>query len=127
MRETLKLDQPLLVNGENRTELQYDALEITAEQYLECCQRAVEKNKSKTISLKAKENDYALHFYLGCAAVIAVNPEISFEDMERIKGFDTLKLTDIGWLFILRKSGEHSQENNFDEQSENTAEFSTAE
>ena len=127
MSKTLILDQPLLVNGEQRKELKYNPLEITADQFLEACQRAALRDKSSTVSFKQKENDYALHLYLGMAAVIAANPEISFEDLERVQGYDTLKLTDIGWLFILRTSGATSEENSSDVPSENTAEFSTQE
>lgn len=127
MKKTLTLDQPLLVNGEMRKELEYNPLEITADQFLEACQRAALRDKGATVSLKQKENDYALHMYLGMSAVIACNPEISFEDLERVKGYDTLKFTDIGWLFILRTSGGHSEESNSDVPLENTAELSTQE
>ena len=125
MNKKITLDQPIMINGVNRKEFSYDAEEITSEMFIECCQRAAANGKF-TVNLKQKENDYVLHMYLGMAAVIAVNPDISFEDLERVKGFDTLKFTDVGWLFILRQSGEHSTENNFDGPSENTAEFSTA-
>lgn len=125
MGKKVTLDQPIMINGVQRQEFRYDAEEITAEQFIECCQRAAEKSNNSKVNLKQKENDYVLHMYLGMAAIIAVNPEISFEDLERVKGFDTLKFTDIGWLFILRQSGAHSTENNSDEPSENTAEFST--
>lgn len=124
MKDTIILDQPLLVNGKEYTELTYDASEITADQFSEACSRSADLNKSKTLTVKLKENDYALHMYLGFAAVIAVNPEISIEDMERIKGIDIFQLTDVGMLFTLRKLGGHSKENNSDEQSETTAEFS---
>ena len=125
MNKTLTLDSPILINGKKVNEFEYNADEITTEAFLEACQKAAANDKSKTVSLKQKENDYVLHMYLGMAAVIAVNPEISFEDLERVKGFDTLKFTDIGWLFILRQSGETSKENNSVAPSENTAESST--
>lgn len=125
MKKTLKLDAPLLINGKKREEFEYDAMEITSEQFLDACQRASSMDQSKTVSMKIKENDYALHFYIGCAAIIACNPEISFEDFEQMKGYDTLKVSDIGFLFMLRKSGEPSKENNSDAQLGNTAEPST--
>lgn len=124
-RKKITLSSPLLVNGKERTEFEYDAQEITAEQFIEACQKAASMDKARTISLKAKENDYALHLYLGFYAIIAVNPEVSVEDLERVKGFDTLAIADIGWLFTLRKSGEISEESNSDEQSDNTAKLST--
>ena len=39
MRKTLKLVHPLLVNGQELTELDYDAEEIDAVQYSIACQR----------------------------------------------------------------------------------------
>ena len=77
--------------------------------------------------LKQKENDYALHMYLGYEAIIACNPEIDYEDLKRASGFDVLSFTDIGWLFIMRTPGAASKENNSDVQSENSEELSTQE
>lgn len=87
-------------------------MEITAAQFSEACARSSAINKSKSFSFKMRENDYALHLYLGMFAVIAVNPSIDISDLERIKGFDVLKLTDIGMLFTYRRSGATSEENN---------------
>lgn len=125
MNKTLKLDKPLKINGKMREEFEYDATAITAEQFLEACQRASSMDQSKTVSMKIKENDYALHLYLGCAAIIACNPEISFEDFEQLEGYDTLKVTDIGFLFTLRKSGEPSKESISDAPLETTADTFT--
>ena len=72
-----------------------------------------------------RENDYALHLYLGMFAVIAVNPGIDIIDLERIKGFDVLKLTDIGMLFTYRRSEATSEQKPSAEPSESTAEHST--
>lgn len=116
MRNTLKLNNPLLVNGKEYTELEYDALKITAEQFVEASTRSAALDKNRSITFKMKENDYAFHQYLGFMAVIACNPEISVEDLERLTGYDVLNLVDIGTLFIYRKSGVISEENNSDEQ-----------
>lgn len=125
MKKTLILDIPVLINGKERKEFDHDAQEINTELFLEACRRAEEANYSKVVSFKQKENETILHMYLGMAAVIAVNPDISFEDLSRVKGFDILKFADIGWFFILRTSEEASKENNSDGRSENTAEHST--
>lgn len=126
MIEKLKLDTPLLVNGKKYEELEYDTSEITAMQFSEACMKASEMSKNTTsISFKLKENDYALHLYLGFMAVIAVNPEIDLKDLERIKGLDTLKFTDIGMLFIYRKSGGTSQESDSENSCETTPDTST--
>lgn len=124
MINTLVLDTPIKINGKEVTELTYDPLEITAEQFSIACAKSAAIDKSRAMTVKVKENDYALHLYLGMMAVIAVNPEISVEDLERIKGFDVLDLTNIGTFFIYRRSAEPSEESNSEEQSETTADTS---
>lgn len=124
-KKTLKLDEPILIDGKEVSELTYDPMEITAAQFSEACARSSAINKSKSFSFKMRENDYALHLYLGMFAVIAVNPGIDISDLERIKGFDVLSLTDIGMLFTYRRSGATSEENISEEPSENTADSST--
>lgn len=116
MKKTLTLDSAIKINGKDITELTYDAQEITAGQFSEACARSASLDKTKSFSFKMRENDYALHLYLGMMAIIAVNPDIDISDLERVKGFDTLKIADIGMLFILRRSGETSEANSSDEQ-----------
>lgn len=124
--QTLKLIHPLLVNGQELTELTYNAQEITAMQFTEAASRSAALSKKNTsVTLKFRENDYSLHLYLGFMAIIAVNPQIDISDLERIKGTDILNISDIGQTFTLRIAGARSEENNSAEQSENTAEFST--
>ena len=103
----------------------YDPTEITAEQFSIACAKSAALDKARAMTFKVKENDYALHLYLGMMAVIAVNPEIDISDLERIKGFDILDLTNIGTFFILRKSAEPSEVSNSEKPSESTADSST--
>lgn len=124
-KNTLVLDNPILINNELVKELTYDPQEITADQFSIACAKSAAIDKSKTFSLKMKENDYALHMYLGMMAIIAINPHIDVSDLERIKGFDILSLTNIGTFFTLRRQAEPSKENSSDERSENTASTST--
>lgn len=119
-RNMLTLETPITINGKQVKELTYDPSEITAAQFSEACARSSAIDKTKSFSFKFKENDYALHLYLGFMSVIAVNPDIDITDLERIKGFDTLALTDIGMFFTLRRSGATSEESSSDGQSENT-------
>ncbi|MGI6156275.1 MAG: early nodulin 20 (N-20) [Enterococcus lemanii] len=121
-KKILTLDNPIAINGKQVSELSYDPMEITAVQFSEACVRSSAIDKAKAFNFKFKENDYALHLYLGMMAVIAVNPEIDISDLERLKGFDTLRLTDIGMLFTLRRSAGASVENSSEEQSENMPE-----
>ena len=125
-KKVLKLEEPISINGKMVSELSYDPMEITAAQFSEACARSSAIDKSKSFSFKMRENDYALHLYLGMFAVIAVNPEIDVSDLERIKGFDVLRLTDIGMLFTYRRSGATSVESDSEKQSETTAESSIA-
>lgn len=119
-KNTLVLDNPILINGKEVKELTYDPQEITAEQFSIACAKAASMEKTKTLTLKVKENDHALHMYLGMMAIIAVNPEIDVSDLERIKGFDILDVTNIGTFFILRRQAEPSEETRSGEPSETT-------
>ena len=125
-KHTLVLENPILINNEMVKELTYDPQEITAEHFSIACAKSASIEKSKTFTLKMKENDYALHLYLGMMAIIAINPGIDVSDLERIKGFDVLSLTNIGAFFTLRRQAVPSEESSSDEQSENTASTSTA-
>lgn len=116
MSKKIILQEPITINGKQVTELTYDPMEITAQQFSEACARSAAIDKNKTFTFKLRENDYALHLYLGMMAIIAVNPEIDVADLERIKGFDVLAITDIGMLFTLRRSVATSEESNSEEQ-----------
>lgn len=120
-KHTLTLDNPILINGKAVKELTYDPQEITAEQFSIACAKAASMEKTKTLTLKVKENDHALHMYLGMMAIIAVNPDIDVSDLERIKGFDILSITNIGTFFILRRQAVPSEETPSGEHSEATA------
>lgn len=116
MNNKITLQEPITINGKTITELTYDPLEITAHQFSEACARSSAIDKNKSFSFKMRENDYALHLYLGMMAIIAVNPDIDITDLERIKGFDVLAIADIGMLFTLRRSAATSEESNSEEQ-----------
>lgn len=109
-KHTLILDNPITINGAEVKELTYDPQEITAEQFSMACAKSAALDKTKSFTFKAKENDYSLHLYLGMMAVIAVNPAIDVSDLERIKGFDVLDLTNIGTFFIMRRLAAPSTE-----------------
>ena len=116
MRNKITLQEPVTINGKQVAELSYDPMEITAQQFSEACARSSAIDKNKSFSFKMRENDYALHLYLGMMAIIAVNPDIDITDLERIKGFDVLAIADIGMLFTLRRSVAPSGESNSDAQ-----------
>lgn len=124
-KKTLTLDTPIKVDGEFVKTFSHDALKISADQFLQAAAKSAAMERNKTASIKLRENDYALHFYLGCYAIICENPGVAVEDLERVSGYDVLNIADIGWLFIVRRSGETSEENNSDERSEDTPGTST--
>lgn len=126
MKNILTLDNPLKVNGRDYTELNYDTNEITAQMFAEADANKMRASGSKGGNLAgAVELDYGLHLYLGFAAIISVNPEIALEDLERIKGFDVMKIMRIGRDFITGKSGETSEPDSSGEPSETMPEPST--
>lgn len=120
MLNTLVLDNPIMINGAQVTELTYDANEITALLFAEADARRMLATSSRIGTGKvgvsgSAELDYTLHLYLGMMAVIAVNPQIDATDLERVKGDDTRQLMGIGRNFILGKSEGTSKQNSSDE------------
>lgn len=110
-RNILKLNKPILIDGKEVSELAYDSDEITVELYSTACAKAGVATLSggtDAARMRVKEVDYILHNYLGMAAIIAVNSHISFEDLERIKGFDIMKVSEIGHFFTFGKSADLS-------------------
>ena len=124
MKGTIKLANPIAVNGKTVTELQYNTDEITGALFCEADVKRRIASGVRNISIApAAEFEYGLHLYMGYAACIAANPEFDFSDMERIKGADVVTVMDIGRNFMLQS--EASQQSNSDEQSETLAEHST--
>lgn len=127
MKDTLYLENPIKINGQTVTELKYDASEIDSMLYLEACSRCASLDKTKAMTAKLRESDYGLHMYLGFAAIVAVNPDIDMSDLERVKGLDILRISNIGLLFTLGRLGETSEEKHSEEQSDNMQDTSTQE
>lgn len=116
MKNTLKLENPITVNGKEIIELTYDPQKITVEQFSLASAKAGEISKTKAFRVSLRENDYNLHLYLGMMAIIAVNPDIDLSDLERVVGFDLLAIADIGMLFTLRRQAAVSEQTSSDEQ-----------
>ena len=123
--DTLKLKNPIMINGEEVKEMTYDANEIDGILFAtaEAKKKAAAGMKNMSISAAA-EFDFALHLYLGMAAIVAVNPSYDFSDLERIKGHDVTEVMNIGRNFML-KSDEAAQESDSDEPIETTPESTT--
>lgn len=114
MKGTIKLANPILVNGKQRNEFIYDTDEITAAAFAKADSNKVAQQAHKGNLAGAVELDYALHIYLGFAAVEAVNPDIDTADLERVKGADVVKFMRIGRVFITGRSEDSSPETSED-------------
>ena len=123
--ETLKLKNPIMINGEIIAEVTYDSNEIDGILFAtaESKRKAAAGLKNTTIT-PAAEFDFGLHLYIGFAAIIAANPTYDFSDVERIKGHDVVKVMAIGRNFMLA-SDQEQQESASDEPIETTPESTT--
>ena len=123
--ETLKLKNPIMIDGKEVTEVTYDANEIDGALFAtaESMRKAAAGMKNTSIT-PAAEFDFGLHLYLGFAAIVAVNPGYDFTDVERIKGGDVVKVMGIGRNFMLA-SDQKQQESDSDEPTETTPESTT--
>lgn len=117
----LLLKNPIFINGIEVTELEYDTNKITPTLFAQA-----EAAKKKAAGMKnvaivpAVEFDFALHTYLGFAAIIAEMPHVDFLDLERLHGADVVDVMRIGRNFILKS--EESTPNDSDAPSGNMQE-----
>lgn len=125
MRESIHLSKPIDINGKQYKELSYDWDEITAGMFNRASALATSSNRTGDTNLSVMELDSSLHMYLGMMAIIAINPEIDVQDLQRIKGMDIVKIVMIGRSFITRSVGGKSEENSSEEPSDGTLEPST--
>lgn len=125
MKETLNLEHAIKINGKSVKEVTYDADEITAGLFAEADVKKKQAAGIKNLSISpAVEFDFGLHLFLGFAAILAVNPEYSFEDLEAIHGKDLTSVMKVGRDFLL-SSEEDSSPNSLEEQSETTVKPTT--
>lgn len=123
MAKKIELVNPIKVSGKVRSELTYDYFEITNDLYLEAAMISSRIGNTMNTAMVRELNE-ALAFCLGKAAIIAANSDISWGDLEQLKGFDLLSVANIGRFFITRKQ-EDSKQNPSDEQSVDTPSDST--
>ena len=125
MNGQINLKNAIEINGNKVKTLTYDTDAITATQFAEADARKMRASGAKGGNLSgAVELDYSFHLFLGFAAIVAVNPEIDFSDLERIKGYDVMEVMKVGRNFIM-KQGADSPADDSVEQSETTPEPST--
>ncbi len=125
MRESIHLSKPIEINGKQYQELTYDWDEITPGMFNRASALATSSSRTGDTNLSVMELDSSLHMYLGMMAIIAINPEIDIQDLQRIKGVDIVKIVRIGRAFISRSAAENLEESSSDEPSDGTPEPST--
>ena len=125
MLDTLKLKNPIMIDGKEVKEVTHDSNEIDGILFAtaESKRKAAAGMKNTSIT-PAAEFDFGLHLYLGFAAIVAVNPSYDFSDVERIKGHDVVEVMAIGRNFMLA-SDQEQQPNDSDEPTETTPESTT--
>lgn len=106
--ETLKLKNPIKINGKEVKELTYDVNEITVEAFIEAEMRKFNAGTKKGVNAAAIEMDYSMHLQLGLAAIVAVNADIDYNDLNRLKGFDLIAVSRIGRSFTTPSAGQES-------------------
>ena len=123
--EKITLSRPLLVNGENLKELTYDIEELSIN-HIAKAEGLKAKIGGKDIvgSITIAQADYALHICIGMQAVMAVNPDISEEDLQRLKGYDITKLANVGARFFIAPAEQEQVTSS--EQPEDTQNITTA-
>lgn len=123
--EKIILKNAIEINGKTVTELTYDANEITGALFASAeAKKSASQGNSFSITPTA-EFDFALHLYLGYAAIIAVNHEIDWSDLERLKGSDITAVMKIGRNFMFGTSEKVSGERSSEKLIETSAEYIT--
>lgn len=111
MAEKIILSKPIKVNGSDVKELSYDIDSITPEQYLEADARASTGLAAKGIqNMNLAEFNSALHFYLGCYAIISLSQSIDIMDLMRVSGRDINKIRKVGRIFFNDTAPDEEQE-----------------
>lgn len=124
--DSIKLKKPIKVNGKTVEELTYDVNEITPAGFAEAEFRKSQASGSKGApSAAAVELDYSMQLYLGFAAIIAVNPQYDYNDLQRVSGPDVMSVMKVGRNFILTSAAEESEAEGSENASETTPESIT--
>ena len=107
-KNIIVLDAPIKINGVEHSELTFTYFEITNDLYLEAAMRSSRVGSTMNTAAVRELNE-ALAFCFGKAAIIAANPNISWEDLEQLKGFALLDVANVGRFFISRKRVDFDQ------------------
>lgn len=106
---TIKLNKPIMINGKEVKELTYNTEKITTGQFCEAETYRFTAGGNKPV-VTTYEFDHGLHLYLGMMAITAENPHIDIKDLERVTGYDMIKIAGVGRNFILGGADEASDQ-----------------
>lgn len=125
MEQTIKLFNPVMINGASVKELKYNADKIGAQLFARADSlRQQNMDLSKPTATLGMEFDYTMHMYLGFAAIVAANGnQIDFIDLEALQGADLVRVVGIGRNFTYGRGV--SAPNSSDASSESTPEPTT--
>lgn len=95
----IKLQKPLLVNGEEIHTLSYDVEELTINHITRA--EALKSKMGGSSVMSVAQTDFSLHVCIGMQAVMVLNPNISEQDLMRLKGYDVTQLAAVGTSFFI--------------------------
>lgn len=119
MKETFKLQHPVLINGKEVHEFTYDFEEINGHLWEEAVRQS-----QRSQNFNVATFDYIFHKALAGAAVIAVNQSVAWEDFDRMKGIDIQRFANLGAVFMSSSMEDFEQETSA-EPTDNSAEPTT--
>lgn len=125
MKQKLELRMPIMINGRNYKELEYDFDNLSCDDYAMAASYADAKSLAASRQGKPNaaimEQNVNLHMYLGMFSIAAANKELAdISDLERIRGYDLVEITRIGRNFITGSSEEPSAQSSLEKPSEVT-------
>lgn len=104
---TIKLSNPIMVEGDEVAELDYDFDKITPEMFMAAdvavADVALRNEKAKATT---PELDASLHLQLGFQAVIACHPTWDAADLARVRGVDIMRVVAVGRNFTMASAVE---------------------
>lgn len=108
---TIKLANPIMVDGKKVHKLAYDFDAITPDMFMEADVLAAGKAmQMKQVTATTPELDASFHLQLGVQAVIAANPTWDVMDVSRIRGLDVYRVMAVGRDFMTAAVGEDDEE-----------------
>ena len=111
MVNTVKLFNPVMINGKEVKEFTYDIETITIDQFQEAERRAAfAAAKEQMVVIDFLESNGSFLAWIGFFAILNVNPDVDIEDLKRIKGRDMMSIYKIGRNFIKASAPDEEEE-----------------